>query len=319
MKVEIQPDVRDTAARLGADAPYALKALAGQLADDPDMGRPSGLPGILTVTVDGDMFEDCPDLSVGYIREPDRIEIRFLRTAPPTEPSPEPSRDADAQEQVREQEPPADPAAAAVTVRQVADAWRRITGWLKQNAPASYAALRAGASPAAIAALEGDIGIRIPVELHVLWLLTAGDDGGDGWGCLPGNKALMPLDAVAAVHRLKTGSQAHQDPLNADRPEAERITVWKATWIPVVALGPADSTSGLYLDSESGYLGSWSRYDEAPGEELDTLVTYLEEAADMLEAPALATRDRPGLIGEALVWLSGIAPARENGWEPLTG
>ncbi|MEU9189765.1 hypothetical protein AB0D14_35555 [Streptomyces sp. NPDC048484] len=46
MKVEIQPDVRDTAARLGADVPYVLKALAGQLADDPDMGRPLRLPGI---------------------------------------------------------------------------------------------------------------------------------------------------------------------------------------------------------------------------------------------------------------------------------
>ncbi|WP_328443737.1 hypothetical protein OG780_01205 [Streptomyces sp. NBC_00386] len=59
MKVEIQPDIRDIAARLGAGVPYALKVLAGQLADDPDMGQPSNLPGILTVTVDGDMFEGC--------------------------------------------------------------------------------------------------------------------------------------------------------------------------------------------------------------------------------------------------------------------
>ncbi|AVZ76551.1 hypothetical protein SLUN_34440 [Streptomyces lunaelactis] len=317
VKVEIQPDVRDIAAQLGAGVPYALKVLAGQLADDPDMGRPSGLPGILTVTVDGDVFEDCPDLSVGYIREPDRIEIRFLRAAPSTEPSTD-AQDQD-QEQGRDQDQSADPAAAAVTVREVADAWRRITGWLKHNAPDSYAALRAGVGPAAIAAVEGDLGIRIPVELHVLWLLTAGDDGGDGWGCLPGNKALMTLDAVAAVYRVRMDSQAHEDALNADRPEDERITVWKATWIPVVALGPADSTSGLYLDAESGYLGRWSRYNEGPDEVLDTLVTYLEEAADMLEAPALATRDKPGLIGGALVWLSSIDPAQEDRWQPWTG
>jgi len=37
------------------------------------MGRPSDLPGILTVTIDGDLFEDCPALAIGYIREPDRI------------------------------------------------------------------------------------------------------------------------------------------------------------------------------------------------------------------------------------------------------
>ncbi|MEW1648694.1 hypothetical protein [Streptomyces sp. NPDC091219] len=82
MKVDIQPDVRDIAARLGAGVPYALNVVAGRLADDPDTGRPSGLPCILTVTVDGGMFEDCPDLSVGYLREPDRVEIRFLIRRP---------------------------------------------------------------------------------------------------------------------------------------------------------------------------------------------------------------------------------------------
>lgn len=129
----------------------------------------------------------------------------------------------------------------------------------------------------------------------------------------------MTLDAVAAVHRLKAEAQADEDARNADRPEDERITVWKATWIPVVALGPADNTSGLYLDAATGYLGRWSRCNESAGEELDTLVTYLEEAADMLEAPALATRDKPGLIGGALVWLSSIDPAQEDRWQPLTG
>jgi hypothetical protein len=268
VKVEIQPDVRDNAARLGADVPYALKALAGQLADDPDMGRPSGLPGMLTVTVDGDMFDDCPHLSVGYLREPDRIEIRFLRAIPATEDR------TDAPDQDKQHGPDADPpgdaVAAAITVREVADAWRRITNWLKHHAPVSYAALRPGANPASIAALEDDLGIRIPVELHVLWLLTAGDEGGDGWGCLPGNRALMTLDTVAANYRLKMDAQAHEDTFNTDRSEEERITVWKASRIPVVALGPADSTSGLYLDAESGYLGTWSRYNESPGEVLDT-------------------------------------------------
>ncbi|MFD0007175.1 hypothetical protein ACFVJ4_32755 [Streptomyces sp. NPDC127178] len=60
MNVEIPADVREVATQLGAGVPYALRVLAGQLADDPDMGRPSGTPGILTVTVDGDLFEDFP-------------------------------------------------------------------------------------------------------------------------------------------------------------------------------------------------------------------------------------------------------------------
>lgn len=37
--------------------------------------------GIPPVTVDGVLFEDCPDLAVGYIREPDRIQIRYVRPA----------------------------------------------------------------------------------------------------------------------------------------------------------------------------------------------------------------------------------------------
>ena len=323
MKVEIQPDVHDIAVRLGADVPYALKAVADQLADDPDMGRPSGLPGILTVTVDGDMFEDCPDLSVGYLREPDRVEIRFLRAAPAGDPSNLPSTEGSAEPSTdiheRDRERSAGPGTAAVTVREVADAWQRIITWLRSNSPDSYAALRTGADSAAVAALEASLGIPMPVELRTLWMLTAGDDGADGRGCLPGNMALMNLDAVAARYRLKTDAQAHQDTLDADRPAEEQITRWTATRIPVVALGPADSTAGLYLDAATGYLGSWSRYNEPQGDELDTLVTYLEETADMLEAPALATRDKPGLIDGTLVWLSGIDPAQESRWQPVAG
>jgi len=317
VNVEIDPLVRDTAAQLGAGVPYALKVLAGQLADDPDMGRPSGLPGILTVTVDGDLFEDCPALAVGYIREPDRIEIRYVNPAPSAEPAADTQDQDEEQRQGQGQGQRADSAADVVTVREVADVWYRITGRLRHNAPESYAALRGGASLSAIAALEQDLGIRIPVELSVLWLLTAGDDGINGAGCLPGNQALMPLDAVVAVYGQKMDTQAHEDIFNARRSEDDRITVWKATWIPVVSYGVADRTSGLYLDAATGCLGRWSRYNEGPGEELDTLVTYLEEAADMLEAPALATRDQPGLIGGALVWLSRIDPAQEDRWLPL--
>lgn len=324
MNVEIPELVRDTAQRFGAGVPYALKVLAGQLADSPDMGRPSRLPGILTVMIDGDVFEDCPALAIGYIREPDRIEIRYVNLAPSAEPT-ESAAHAQEQDQDRDEDPDqvperrADPAGGAVAVRQIADAWHRITRRLRHHAPDSYAALRAGAGPAAIAALESDLGVRIPVELHVLWLLTEGDDGADGRGCLPGNRALMTLDAVAAAYRLKTDAQAHEDTLNAKRPEDDRITVWRATWIPVVSRGVADGTSGLYLDTATGYLGQWSRYNEQPDDELDTLVTYLEETADMLEAPSLATRDKPGLLDGTLVWRSSVDPVQETRWQPLTG
>ncbi|WP_329012301.1 hypothetical protein [Streptomyces sp. NBC_00690] len=280
------------------------------------MGEPSGLPGVLTVMIDGDTFEDCPALAVGYLREPDRIEIRYVNPVIPPAAPPAASEEPG---QRRAEGRPVGADVEAVTVREIADAWHRVTHWLQHNAPDSYAALCPGAGAEAIASLERTLGFRVPVGLRALWLLTAGDEGGNGWGCLPGNMALMNLDAVAAVHRLKTDDQAHHDTLNADRSPDERITVWKAVWIPFVALGPSDSTSGLYLDAETGCLGQWSRYGAGPEKELDTLVTYLEEAADMLEAPNLATRDKPGLIDGALVWLSSIDPAGEDRWRPLTG
>ncbi|MEU8849398.1 hypothetical protein AB0C70_24810 [Streptomyces sp. NPDC048564] len=317
MNVELPPFLQETAAQFGAGAPYALKVLAGRLADDPDMGTPSSLPGILTVIVEGDLYEDCPDLAVGYIREPDWIQIRYVNLAPSAEPVVPVQEEDPGQEQVQ----PVDPTIEAVTVRQIADAWLRILRRLQLTAPDSYAALRSGAELSSIAALENDLGVRIPTELCTLWLLSAGDEGADGWGagCLPGNEALMTLDAVADVYRRRLDHQADHDTRNAGRPAEEQITVWRATWIPVVSRGPADSTSGLYLDTATGYLGRWSRYNDAPGEELDTLVTYLEEAADMLEAPALATRDKPGLVGGALVWRSAFGHAVEDRWRPLTG
>ncbi|MFJ7996543.1 hypothetical protein ACIQ7D_05175 [Streptomyces sp. NPDC096310] len=309
MNVEIPPQVRDAASRLGNTVPYALKVLAGQLAENPDTGRPSGRPGILTVMVDGDFFEDCPDLAVGYIREPDRIEIWYVNSTSTAEPV------ADA----RDQDRLADPVNEAITEREATHAWQRIIRWLQHNAPDSHAALRAGADLAALTALEDDLGVRIPAGLRAVWLLTAGDDGVNGRGCLPGNEALMALDEVAAFHRQQMDAQAHEDTLNARRSEYDRITVWRAAWIRVVAFGPADRTSGLYLDTTTGCLGRWSRYNEGPGGELDTLVTCLEEIADVLEAPALATRDRPGLIGGALAWGSRLGASQEDRWQPLTG
>jgi hypothetical protein len=167
--------------------------------------------------------------------------------------------------------------------------------------------------------LEQSLHTQIPGDLHALWCLTAGDDGVNGAGCLPGNQALMTLDAVAEFYRQQMDSQAHQDLLNARRPGHDRVTVWKPTWIPVVALGVLDRTSGLYLDAATGYLGRWSRYNEGPGDERDTLVTYLEDVADMLEAPALAMRDKPGLVGGALVWGSRLDSTLEERWRPLAG
>ncbi|MFI0242177.1 SMI1/KNR4 family protein [Streptomyces sp. NPDC016845] len=301
MNVEIPQLLRDTCAQYGEGVPYALRVTAERLAESPDLGHPSEIPGILTVIVDGDQFEDCPTLAVGYISEPDRVQIRYVSPVTAEESAESTPDGGDTADRGVGQERP-DPAAEAVTVRQVADAWGRVTGWLKRHAPDSYAALRAGATPAEIAALEAEFGIPVPVELRVLWLLTGGEDGCDGRGCLLGNWALLPLDAVSREYRTRRNLVA---------------LGWERTWIPVAACGASDAASGLYLDAATGCLGRWSRYNEPPDEELDTLVTYLEEVADTLEAPALATKGRPGLIGGALVWRDRVEAGQEEQWRPL--
>ena len=304
MNVEIPLQIRTAASQFGLGVPYALKVLAGQLAEDPGMGQPSGEPDVLTVTVDGDLFEDCPTLTVGYVCEADRIRVQYVSAVPVGPASHTQERHLQASDEVM--------------AREVEDAWRRIAGWLQEHAPGSFSALRAGVNDTVVAALEHDLGIRIPADLRALWSVAAGDDGVDGAGCLPGNQALMPLDAVAAFYGQQMDSQTHQDSLNLRRIEADRITVWKPTWIPVLSYGVTDRTSGLYVDAASGYLGRWSRYNEGSGDEIDTLATYLEDVADMLETPALATRDKPGLVGGVLVWGSRLDPAQEESWRPLT-
>ncbi|MFF8602216.1 hypothetical protein ACF065_13690 [Streptomyces sp. NPDC015232] len=186
----------------------------------------------------------------------------------------------------------------ALAAREVTEAWRRITTWLRQHAPASLAALRPGATPAETEAVERALGgVRVPAALRALWALTSGDDGAVAApgarpvGCLPGNRALIPLDAVAAEHRRRSGTAG-----------------WRPGWIPVVSLGPADRASGLFLDAETGRLGRWNGHDTQLDDDLPhTLGTYLEEIADTLEHPALATGDRPGPVeGGTLVWTSRL-------------
>ncbi|MFG2621870.1 hypothetical protein ACGFXC_30055 [Streptomyces sp. NPDC048507] len=306
MDVHIEDLIRERAARLGAGVPYALKVLTGQLAEDPDMGEPLPLPLGRTVRIDGDTFEDCPALIVDYIREPDRVQILGVKPARPEAPA---GHGREQGQGHRGRNPV--PVDEAVVARQIADAWTRIAACLAARAPASYAALRPGVREEAVEAFGWGLGVRVPAELRSLWRLVAGDDGVDGAGCLPGKMSLMPLQDVGTFHRARM-----KDPVG--QLDGEELTSWKASWIPLISLGPADHTSGLYLDTESGFLGPWSRYADTHVEERDTLVTYLEEMADMLQSPALATRDQPGTVGGALIWRSSLPPADEQTWTPLT-
>ncbi|MGW3121610.1 SMI1/KNR4 family protein [Streptomyces sp. NPDC001107] len=163
----------------------------------------------------------------------------------------------------------------------------RIETWLRIHAPASYEALRPGASGQELAALEDALGTRLPAELQALWCLHAGVHDARGAGFLFRNWALTDLAAVATYHvgRMSLGDD----------------DVWQGPWIPFCSSGVHDRAFVLYLDARTGVVGYTSRYGEHR-EEFASLSVHLEEMADALEAPALAGKQKPGLADGALVW-----------------
>ncbi|TRV81031.1 SMI1/KNR4 family protein [Streptomyces sp. 130] len=176
----------------------------------------------------------------------------------------------------------------------VTRAWARILEWLADYTPPSYAALRPGASDDETAELEVLLGADVPEELKALWRLAAGEDGVNGSGLMLGDWALMPLDAVAEVHRRQ---MALREELGADGPAP-----WEPSWIPFCSRDPADTVSGLYLDGRTGEVYRWSGNGERD-RRYESLPAYLELMAVSLEAPLTAAGpEKPGTLHGALVW-----------------
>ncbi|MFF7340579.1 SMI1/KNR4 family protein [Streptomyces sp. NPDC008163] len=176
----------------------------------------------------------------------------------------------------------------------VTRAWAQILEWLAEYTPPSYASLRAGASDDETAALEAALGAEVPDELKALWRLSAGEDGVNGSGLMLGDWALMPLDAVADVHRRQMEIEKG---LGEDGP-----AFWEPSWIPFCSCGPDDTVSGLYLDGRTGEVHRWTRYEERE-REYTSLPAYLELMAISLEAPLTAAGpEKPGMLNGALVW-----------------
>jgi cell wall assembly regulator SMI1 len=199
----------------------------------------------------------------------------------------------------------------AIETRQIVEAWQRIEAWLQEHAPASYAALLPGAEASQAQAVQDVVQVPIPQALTTLWL-TIGSNLVRG--VFLRNYDLIPLDAVADFYRSRMVEQKGQEISTAE----EGRPLWAPEWIPVFSEHRTSQAFVLYLDAASGLLHDWSRYGEnnygTDNEELDSLSTYLEEVADSLEYPAMATRDKPGLIDGALVWQSGIEPGEHDRW-----
>ncbi|MFI6469838.1 SMI1/KNR4 family protein [Streptomyces sp. NPDC050516] len=197
-----------------------------------------------------------------------------------------------------------------IAARQVTEAWHRIEEWLREHAPASHAALLPGAGGAEICAVEEVYGMRMPEDLRTLWKLTGG-----GAGCFFGDYDLTSFGRGMEFYQ---GQMRFQQKEGGN--DANGIPWWRPNWIPVFSNSRDSQAFVKYLDCESGLLYSWDRYGMnnygTEKEELDSIGTYLEEVADALEFPALAVRDRPGLIDGYLVWGSG-AHVHPDTWRPF--
>ncbi|MGW6461160.1 SMI1/KNR4 family protein [Streptomyces sp. NPDC055078] len=249
---------------------YALKVLCRQLEDEPLLGSPAGGPSLYVVRIDGEMFEDCPELDVHYVYGPPLLEegqvrIRSIEATQPLATEPDGHGD---------QMP--DPRLEELEARQVTGAWQRVESWLREYAPVSYASLKAGATDAEISALEDTLDVRVPSGLRALWSLRCGVYDMRGAGFLLNDRTLMDLDAVAVVHR--------QQMLLQRRNQDDEFPVWRPSWIPFCSFWVDDRSSGLYLDTDTGQLCYFSRYAER-WPQFDSLTVYLEEMADALEVP----------------------------------
>ncbi|MCX4719185.1 hypothetical protein OG818_25955 [Streptomyces virginiae] len=110
------------------------------------------------MNIDGDTFEDCPALVVGYLCEPDRIEVRYV--SPAHGGTPAGDDQGQSQEEARPEHQVRDAAGDEIVGREVADAWARIVGRLAAHAPTSYAALRSGVGEKAVEAFEDGLDVR---------------------------------------------------------------------------------------------------------------------------------------------------------------
>ncbi|WP_309238941.1 SMI1/KNR4 family protein [Streptomyces lunaelactis] len=302
MAVELPADIEEGCKELGKGVGYVLKVLCRQLEDNPLLGSPLGVPSLYVAQIDGETFEDCPELNVHYAYGPPQLgegQVQIRSVEAIQMPTVEPDVQGD------DQGP--DPHLEA---RRVTAAWQRIEAWLRAHAPASYASLKAGASEGEISALEYTLGVRVPAGLKALWSLRAGVHDMRGAGFLLDDQTLMDLDAVAAFHR--------QQMLLQQRNRDDEFPTWRPSWIPFCSFWVDDRSYGLYLDTDTGQLCHFSRYAER-WPKYASLTVYLEEIADALDAPSLASGSKPGLAGGALVWGPPTHPDPQNPSVPYTG
>ncbi|MEU7213089.1 hypothetical protein AB0B06_32350 [Streptomyces sp. NPDC044989] len=200
-------------------------------------------------------------------------------------------------------------------------AWRRLTTWLKVNAPVSYASLLPGAPETAVeladATLREHLGFPLPAELAALWRICGGvehqelqddEEGEVGSGAfLPGGVIMSPVDALRPRLPERTGPD------------------WwgGAPVVPWLTRDEAGPESGHWVGDIG--VGRWS---------LDSLIDVGQEAAypsiaayldavyrTLTDGPADAMGPGvPGVVWGCLIWDWHEAPLLDEAlphWTPV--
>ncbi|MFF4171804.1 histone-like nucleoid-structuring protein Lsr2 [Streptomyces sp. NPDC001744] len=188
-----------------------------------------------------------------------------------------------------EQRPPLPPAG------DVRRAWGRITGWLERHSPAVFASLGGPGDPAALAAAEERMGVRLPEEMRQ-WLLandvgpagrsgdTAGPLASGREGVLPDGGLLLGLAGVERVHLHMTAAEESEPSGDPGHPS------WRREWVPVSS--ESDGFHGRFLDARTGRVGRWSEGSGPVEGEYASLSAFFDAVADRLEG--IPPEDRSG-------------------------
>ncbi|QJT06228.1 SMI1/KNR4 family protein [Streptomyces asoensis] len=206
-------------------------------------------------------------------------------------------------------------------VERVAAVWQQLTGWLKENAPTSYASLLPPAPEEEIHAVEAHlmqyVGYGLPAELVALWRLCGGvehqyikenEDEGD-----VGSGAFLPDGVLFA-------------PAEAIRPRLPRYgerDYWGgAQVVPWLTRDEAGPEYGQYVSAAG--VGHWSTMDGTVVSEprYPSMAAYLESVHRTLTVgPAdLMGSEVPGIVWGCLVWEDLECPVLDDAlkhWAPI--
>ncbi|MFI2304493.1 histone-like nucleoid-structuring protein Lsr2 [Actinacidiphila glaucinigra] len=176
-------------------------------------------------------------------------------------------------------------------------AWRRVTTWLEQHRPVVFDALGGPGTEAAISEAEARMGVKLPREMRQ-WLLVNDTDAGRrpevrsplvALGCqdvLPSGGLLLGLTDIERVYRHKKDTEEMQPSPDREHPS------WRKEWVPVSA--ETDGHYGIFLNTRTGTVGSWSRSSDPEEHEYPSLFAFFQDVADRLEGVSSGDWSGPG-------------------------